>query len=138
MEICGNWGLHIAMVQCLYQSNDYMKRKLREWTAQKCNFPVRAKTVPSGAGLQITPFFAEPYRADNEKCGNWGLPITMVPCLHLSNDYIKRKLRVWKAQKCNFLVSAKNVPTGRGLQIATFLAAPYRAGVIGMSDSPFQ
>ena len=26
-----------------------------------------------------------------------GLPIPMVPRLHQSNDYIKRKLRVWRA-----------------------------------------
>ena len=28
----------------------------------------------------------------------------MVPCLHKSSDYIKRKLRVWRVQKCISLV----------------------------------
>ena len=40
--------------------------------------------------------------------GNSGLPITMVPCLHQSNVYIKRKLQVCRAQKCNFLVGAQS------------------------------
>ena len=29
--------------------------------------------------------------------GNSGLPISILPYLHQSNDYIKRKLRVWRA-----------------------------------------
>ena len=39
------------------------------------------------------------------------LPIPMVPRLHKSNGYIKRKLRVWRAQKCIALVCAQSVPT---------------------------
>ena len=31
-----------------------------------------------------------------EICGNLGLPIAMVPCLHQSNAYIKRKLQLLK------------------------------------------
>ena len=54
-----------------------------------------------------------------------GLPIAMVPCVHQCNVYIKRKLRVWRVQKCNFLVSAKTAPTGTGQQTTPFLAAPY-------------
>ena len=34
------------------------------------------------------------------------LPIPMVPRLHQSNGYIKRKLRVWRVQKCIALVGA--------------------------------
>ena len=33
-------------------------------------------------------------------------PISMVPCLHQGNIYIKRKLRVWRDQKCIPLVGA--------------------------------
>ena len=44
------------------------------------------------------------------------LPISMVPCLQQCNVYIARKLRVWRAQKCNFLVSAKTEPTVIGQQ----------------------
>ena len=39
---------------------------------------------------------------------NCGGPIAMVPCLYLDNIYIKRKLRVWRNQKCILLVGAKS------------------------------
>ena len=32
----------------------------------------------------------------------------MVPCLHQDNIYIKRKLRVWRAQKCISLVGGNS------------------------------
>ena len=35
---------------------------------------------------------------------NWDGPIAMVPCLHKGNIYTKRKLRVWRDQKCIPLV----------------------------------
>ena len=37
---------------------------------------------------------------------NWDGPMPMVPCLHQGNIYIKRKLRVWRDQKCIPLVGA--------------------------------
>ena len=40
----------------------------------------------------------------------------MVPCLHQDNIYIKRKLRVWRAQKCISLVGAKSPLTCAGRQ----------------------
>ena len=49
----------------------------------------------------------------------------MVPCLHQLKVYIKRKLRVRRAQKCNLLVSAKTALTGTGQQTTPCLAAPY-------------
>ena len=42
--------------------------------------------------------------------------ITMVSCLHQGNIDIKRKLRVWGAQKCNLFLGAKTVRTSTGLQ----------------------
>ena len=59
--------------------------------------------------------------------GIWGIPIAMVPCLHQSNNYIKKKLRVCRVQKCHLLVVANSVPTGKGLQTTPFHAVPYRA-----------
>ena len=56
-----------------------------------------------------------------------GLPIVMVPCLHRCNVYIVRKLRVWRAQKCNFLVSAKTAPTVTDQQTTPCFAAPFLA-----------
>ena len=56
-----------------------------------------------------------------------GLPIDMVPCLHQCYVYIIKKLRVWIAQKYNFLVSAKTAPTGTDQQTNPCHVAPYRA-----------
>ena len=55
-----------------------------------------------------------------EICGNSGLPIVMVPCLHQSNVCIKRKLWVWRDQKYIPLVGAKTVLTCTGLQTTSF------------------
>ena len=115
------------MVPSLPQSNVYIKTKLLLWRAHKCNFLVGAKTVPTGTGLQTSPCHAALYRADKKICGNLDLLIAMVPCLHQSNVYIKRKLRLWRAQKCNFLVGAKTVPTGTVPQTTPFYAAWYMA-----------
>ena len=49
-----------------------------------------------------------------------GLPIPMVLRLHYSNGYIKRKLRVWRAQKCNALVGAETVLSSAGPQTSSF------------------
>ena len=108
MEICGSSGPPIVMVPCVHQINVYIKRKLRVWGIQKCNFLVGAKTVPTSLGLQTTSCHAESYGPRMESCGISGLPIAMVPCLHQINVHIKWKLRVWGTQKCNFLVGAKN------------------------------
>ena len=37
---------------------------------------------------------------------NWDGPMAMVPCLDQGNIYTKRKLRVWRDQKCIPLVGA--------------------------------
>ena len=118
-------GLPIAMVPCLHQWNVYIKRKARVCRAQKCNFLVSAKTARTGTGQQTTPCLAAPYLASNRKFQNFGTPIDMVPCLHQCNVDIKRKLWVWRVQKCNFLVSAKTAPTGTGQQTTPCLAEPY-------------
>ena len=49
-------------------------------------------------------------------CGTSGLPIPMVPCLHQSNGYTKRKLRAFRGQKCIFLVGADTALTSAGPQ----------------------
>ena len=53
------------------------------------------------------------------------LPHVLQCRMHQYKVYIKRKLRVWRAQKCNFLVSAKTEPTVVGRQTNPCLAAPY-------------
>ena len=51
-----------------------------------------------------------------ETCVNWGGPIAMVLCLHKGNANIKRKLRVWRAQKCIPLVGTETPLTCVGWQ----------------------
>ena len=61
-------------------------------------------------------------------CVNWGGPIAMVPCLHQGNIYIKRKVRVWRTQKCISLVGAKSPLTCAGCQTTPSQMSRYRVG----------
>ena len=51
----------------------------------------------------------------------------MVPCFHQSNLYMKRKLRVWRAQKCISLVGAETPLTCAGRQTTPFHGGRYRS-----------
>ena len=51
----------------------------------------------------------------------------MVPRLHQSNGYIKRKLRAWRVQKCIALVCADTVLTTAWKQSTPFHGGQYRA-----------
>ena len=62
-----------------------------------------------------------------EICETSGLPIPMVPHLHQSNGYIKKKLRVWIAQKFNALVGAEIVLTSAEPQTTPFYGSQYSA-----------
>ena len=61
-----------------------------------------------------------------EICETSALPIPMVPPLHQSNGYIKRKLREWRVQKFIALVGADTVLTTAWPQ-TTPLHGGYRA-----------
>ena len=128
MEICEPSGLPIPMVPRLHQSNGYIKKKLRVWRAQKCIVLVGGKTAPTCVGLQTTPFFEWQIGLRMEICEISGLLIPMVPHLHQSNGYIKRKLRVWRAQNCIALVCAETVLTSAGPQITPFHGGQYKDG----------
>ena len=52
----------------------------------------------------------------------------MVPCLLQSNVYIKRKLRVWRHQKCICLVGTKTPLTCAGRQTTPSQESRYRPG----------
>ena len=56
MEICETSALPIPMVPRLYQSNGYIKRKLRAWRVQKCIAQVGEDTVLTTACKQSTTF----------------------------------------------------------------------------------
>ena len=127
VQIWGNSGRAIAMVPCLHQWNVYIKTELSGCCAQKCNpFSVQkahiaVRTCKELGSMQrrIGPTV--------QICVNSGLAIAIVQCLHQWNVYIKRKLRVCSAQKCNPCLVSKSPLRSTDLQITRFLAAPYRA-----------
>ena len=59
---------------------------------------MRAVIIPRLEGGSIGP--------RRESLVNWDGPVAMVLCLHQGNIYTKRKLRVWRDQKCIPLVGA--------------------------------
>ena len=87
---------------------------------QKALLPVRAVKLPRLKGVGIRP--------GTETCINWGGPIAMVLCFYQRNIYIKRNLRVWRAQKCTFLVGAKSHLTCTGRKTTPSQGSQYRAG----------
>ena len=127
MQICGKSGQHFAMVPCLHQSNLYIKRKLREWTALKCTPCFGAESPLRSMGLQSTRFHAASYRADSEnlrKLGatfRHGTVFTQIQCLY------QGKLRECRAQNCTPCFGAKSPLRSTSLRTFRFHAAPYRA-----------
>ena len=67
---------------------------------------MRAVKIPHLEGGSIGPRM--------ESFVNWDEPMAMVPCLHQGNIYTKRKLRVWRDQKCIPLVGAITTLTCAG------------------------
>ena len=65
--------------------------------------PLRGSKVPRFMGGSIGPRM--------EICETSVLPIPMVPRLHQSNAYMKRKVRAWRVQNCIVLVGADTVLT---------------------------
>ena len=81
--------------------------------------PLRGSKVPRFKGGSIGPRI--------EICKTSALPIHMVPRLHQSNGYIKRKLRAWRVQKCIALVGADSVLTTSWKQSTPLHERWYRA-----------
>ena len=61
-----------------------------------------------------------------EICEISGLPIPMVPRLHQTNGYIKRKLGEWRVQKCNAIAGAYTVLTSAGPITTPFHGGQHR------------
>ena len=128
MESCVNWDGPVSMVPCVHQENIYTNRKLRVWRDQKCIPLVGAKTLVICAGLQNTPSRGRQYRGPRtESWVNWDGHMAMVPGLHQGNIYTKRKLRVWRDQKCTTLVGAITPLTCAGSQNTQSRGKQYRA-----------
>ena len=80
---------------------------------------MRAVQIPRLEGGSIGP--------RTESFVNWDGPVIMVPCLHQGNIYTKRKLRVWRDQKCIPLVGAINPLTCAGRSNTRSRGMQYRA-----------
>ena len=89
-------------------------------SVQYTQLPVQAVKIPRLEGGGIGP--------RTESCITWDGPIAMVPYLHQGNIHAKRKLRVWRAQKCIPLVGAKTILTCAGRQYTPSRGRRYRAG----------
>ena len=129
IEIFETSGLSIPMVPRLHKSIGYIKRKLRVWRTQKCIALVCAETVLISMLQETTPFHGGQYMAGIEIFETAGPPIHMVPRLHQSNGYIKRKLRAFRAQKCFAHVFAETVITSAGPKTTPFHGGQYRSGM---------
>ena len=93
--------------------------------------PVQGRKEPHFIGVNIGPRM--------EICGILGLRIVMVPRLHQSNGYMKRKLRAWRVQKCITLVGAETVLTSAKLQNTPFHGGYYRSKIENMRKfGPFK
>ena len=86
---------------------------------QKPYLPMWAVKIPRLEGGSIGPRM--------ESCVNWDGPIAMVPCSHQGNMYTKRKLRVWRDQKCIPIVGSKTILTCAGRQNTPSRGRQYRA-----------
>ena len=87
---------------------------------------LRGRKVPRFIGGSIGPRM--------EICETSVLPIPMVPRLHQSNGYIKRKLRAFRVQKCIAIVGADTVLTSAWKQSTPFQVGQYRAQNVNMRN----
>ena len=147
-----NWDGPMAIVPCLHQGIIYTKRKLRVWTDQKyislvdaitplngakrklrvwrdqkCISLVDAITPLNGAGRQNTPSRRRQHRSQNGKLRKLSRTYLHGTVFAPRKYFTKRKLRVWKDQKCIPLVGAITPLNGVGRQITPSRGRQYRA-----------
>ena len=111
MEICESSALPIPMVRRLHQTMVISKgsyghgesKNVLPKSVQTPYLPLRGSKVPRFMQGSIGPRM--------EICETSALTIPMVPRLHQSNVYIKRKLRAWRVQKCIAQLGADTVLT---------------------------
>ena len=104
-ESCINCDTLICMVWGLHQRNIYIKRKLRVWRDQKC-IPLVGAITPLNCAVRHNNLSrGRQYRAQNGKFGKLGRTYGH-GTVFAPRKYTKRKLRVWRDQKCIPLVGA--------------------------------
>ena len=86
---------------------------------QKPHLLLRGRKLSRSMGWSI--------EARMEMCETSDLPTAMVPRLHQSNGYIKRKPRVWRAQKSNALLGGETALTCAGSQTTPLHGVEYMA-----------
>ena len=111
-----------------------MQRKLRVCSAHKCIPCFGAKSPLRSTDLQRTRFHAAPYNADSTNLLEFGAGNRHGTVFAPMEFYIKRKLRVCSAQKCNPCFGAKSLLRRTDLQRTLFNSAPYRADSTNLSE----
>ena len=117
----------MAMVPCMHQGNTYNKRKLRVWRDQKCIPLVGAITPLNCSGVIIPRLDGGSIGPRTESCVFCDGHMAMVPSFNQGNIYTKRKLRVWRDQKCIPLVGAITPLNCDGPQNTPSRGRQYRA-----------
>ena len=115
-------GTVFAPRKYLHQKEATGMERPEMYSVIRCNNPTclcGAVKVPRLEGGSIGP--------STESCINCDGPISMIPCLHQGNIYIKRKLRIWKDQKCIPFVGAIIPLTCAGRQNTPSRRRQYRA-----------
>ena len=113
-------GAVFAPREYLYQKKATDKERPEMYSTGRC------KNLTC-AGHQTTCLKGVGIGTRTETCRNWGGPTAMEPCLHQGNVYIKRKLWVWRDQKCIPLVGATIPCSCAGRQTTPPQGSRYRA-----------
>ena len=100
-------GTVIAPTQYLYQKEATGMESPKMKSLFQCKKPT-SQYEPSNYPASCIAVYSRRY-----EFAKFGATLAMVVCLHQSNIYIQRKLREWRAQKCNRYFSAKSPPSSR-------------------------
>ena len=106
----------------LYQKEANGMERPEMYSTSRCNYstlPVWTVKIPRLEGGSTGPRI--------ESWVNWDGPMAMVPYLHQGNIYTKRKLRVWRDQKCIALVGPISPLKCAGRQSTPSRGRQYRA-----------
>ena len=114
-------GTVFAPRKYVYQKEATGMERPEMYSVSRCNNPTYL------FGCHITSSRGGQYTAQNGKFGNWDGPMAMVLCFHQGNMYTKRKLRVWRDQKCIPLVGATTPLNCEGRQNTPSRGRQYRA-----------
>ena len=109
-------GTAFAPKQWLYQKEAIGMESSKMYNPSRCRYC----TYQCGAAIEVPHFMGDSIGPGMEICGTSGQPIPMVPRLHQSNGYMKRKLRAWRVQKCITEVGSDTVLTSAGPQSTPF------------------